>query len=109
MVRYLTTTVVEPPKMHSLNGHSLVGLSFQQGSGPLLDSIISAIALDFVRNPAVISVMDKKDQIIKTVRATFDRAPILTDIGTTQRIARTEYRLTLRERAKVWLMRGTTS
>ena len=68
-----------------------------------------ANALDFGGNTAVISVMDKQDQIIKTVRAAFDRAPILTEIGTAQRIARTEYRPTLSERAKVWLMRGTSS
>ncbi len=95
--------------MPSSNGHSRVRLSFQQGYGALVCSIILAIALDFVRNPVVISVMDKQDQIIKTVRATFDRAPILTDIGTTQRIARTEYSLTLSERAKVWLMRDMNS
>ena len=65
--------------------------------------------LDFVRYPAIISIMDKSDQILKTVRAVIDRAPVLTDIGTVPRIARTEYRLTLRERAKVWLMKGTTS
>jgi hypothetical protein len=53
--------------------------------------------------------MDKNDQILKIVRAAIDPAPILTDIGTVPRIARTEYRLTLRERAKVWLMKGTTS
>ena len=65
--------------------------------------------LDFIRYPAIISTMDKNDQILKTVRAAIDRAPILTDIGTVPRIARTEYRLTLRERAKVWLMKGTAS
>ncbi|GEM_PF-1298730 len=65
--------------------------------------------LDFIPYPVVISIMDKTDKILKTVRATIDRAPILTDIGTVPRIARTEYRLTLRERAKVWLMKGTTS
>ena len=65
--------------------------------------------LDFIPYPVVISIMDKNDQILKTVRAAIDRAPILTDIGTVPRIARTEYRLTLRERAKVWLMKGTTS
>ena len=65
--------------------------------------------LDFIRYPAIISIMDKNDQILKTVRAVIDRAPVLTDIGTVPRIAHTEYRLTLRERAKVWLMKGTTS
>ena len=65
--------------------------------------------LDFIRYPAIISIMDKNDQILKTVRAVIDRAPVLTDIGTVPRISRTEYRLTLRERAKVWLMKGTTS
>ena len=65
--------------------------------------------LDFVHYPAIISIMDKNDQILKTVRAVIDRAPVLTDIGTVPRISRTEYRLTLCERAKVWLMKGTTS
>jgi|TARA_B110000438_G_scaffold272452_1_gene291138 hypothetical protein len=65
--------------------------------------------LDFIGYPAIISIMDKNDQILKTVRAAIDRAPILTDIGTVARIARTEYRLTLHERAKVWLMKGTAS
>ena len=65
--------------------------------------------LDFIRYPAIISIMDKNDQILKTVRAVIDRAPVLTDIGTVPRISRTEYRLTLCERAKVWLMKGTTS
>ncbi|SVC51521.1 uncharacterized protein METZ01_LOCUS304375, partial [marine metagenome] len=57
--------------------------------------------LDFIRYPAIISIMDKNDQILKTVRAVIDRAPVLTDIGTVPRISRTEYRLTLCERAKV--------
>ncbi len=65
--------------------------------------------LDFIRYPVIISIMDKNDQILKTVRAVIDRAPVLTDIGTVPRISRTEYRLTLCERAKVWLMKGTTS
>jgi hypothetical protein len=67
-------------------------------------------SLDFVAVPAVIFGMEDKDCFIKTcARLSTARPSSPTSAPCNASHARTEYRLALRERAKVWLMRRTTS